>query len=628
LSKVRFTLLGRAIGAFVLVAAALAGAQSCGFPDHQFVSDEEFNARGKSGEHPVSGLDASAGGGDETGGRIAVGAGGTNGGNGGSNRGGVGGSVMVRPREGGVPMGDGGAADGAASGGTDGEDSGMPCPPGLSVCGGVCVDLQTDLAHCGDCAMACASGQVCASGKCGAPCSMSLTACTPPGGTEVCVDIKSDQGNCGGCNRPCTSPPPPAAQNVCQGGQCLVDCGSFTRCGTECYDTTKDDTHCGGCSTNCTLSGQVCSGGQCKTSCTSPFVSCNNTCVNLTSDNQNCGMCGKACTAPQGCVGGACKTLVENCLNGTDDDRDGLVDCADPDCGSGYTCASVPVGWQGPVVLWTGTVNTAPACPTSYPSQVFLAHNALSVPSYNCPSCTCTPMNAACGLITLSFDITSNCSAQAAWTGYVSPKATCQPEYETLKSAMWNPNSLPMGSVQLAQPLPASGSCTPSPVDATIPAPTWGADAQACGGASIAGAGCAIGQCLPKPSSPYGSSVCVFRSGVSSCPSSYPKPSGQNGQFYADFTDQRSCTQCSCGGVSCGQLGLSTSFDNTKNTCAAPSVNVPMDGSCVAIPASQVVQGTETEWMTWTNGSPSCGKGTSALVGAATPADPITVCCQ
>ena len=39
--------------------------------------------------------------------------------------------------------------------------------------------------------------------------------------------------------------------------------------------------------------------------------------------------------------------IVEDCLNAQDDDNDGLVDCADPDCESGFVCVRVPPpGWE------------------------------------------------------------------------------------------------------------------------------------------------------------------------------------------------------------------------------------------------------------------------------------------
>src|ERR1700678_3969885 len=48
-----------------------------------------------------------------------------------------------------------------------------------------------------------------------------------------------------------------------------------------------------------------------------------------------------------GCVKGA----IEDCTNGMDDNCDGLVDCADPECsgdGGAYSCTALPteMGWS------------------------------------------------------------------------------------------------------------------------------------------------------------------------------------------------------------------------------------------------------------------------------------------
>ena len=40
------------------------------------------------------------------------------------------------------------------------------CAPGLADCGGTCVDLGTDAAHCGRCGNACGAGQTCRNGRC------------------------------------------------------------------------------------------------------------------------------------------------------------------------------------------------------------------------------------------------------------------------------------------------------------------------------------------------------------------------------------------------------------------------------------------------------------------------------
>ena len=79
MSGVRFTLFRKGFTVVVLGAASAVTTQSCGFPDHQFISDQDFAARGKAGAH-VTGPDASTGtGGEEAGGGTAAGGYGTGG---------------------------------------------------------------------------------------------------------------------------------------------------------------------------------------------------------------------------------------------------------------------------------------------------------------------------------------------------------------------------------------------------------------------------------------------------------------------------------------------------------------------------------------------------------------------
>src|SRR5689334_14382694 len=97
---------------------------------------------------------------------------------------------------------DGGGMDGATpeAGAVDAgptPDGGMPplCPgAGETLCGTACVDVLTDPANCGMCAMACATGEVCSSGGCVGMCTMGLMDCM-----GACVDTSADPANCGGC---------------------------------------------------------------------------------------------------------------------------------------------------------------------------------------------------------------------------------------------------------------------------------------------------------------------------------------------------------------------------------------------------------------------------------------------
>src|SRR5512140_2559813 len=83
------------------------------------------------------------------------------------------------------------------------------CPPGRSLCGLSCVDLQGDLVNCGRCGNWCSSPyEMCSNGSC--VCSKG-TLC----GTDCIWDITADPMNCGGCGRVCTNP-----NSACINGTC------------------------------------------------------------------------------------------------------------------------------------------------------------------------------------------------------------------------------------------------------------------------------------------------------------------------------------------------------------------------------------------------------------------------
>lgn len=146
----------------------------------------------------------------------------------------------------------------------------LSCQQGLDACNGICVNLQSDIANCGKCKVACPMGNVCTNGTCQANCGMPLIACN-----SMCVDPRFDPGNCGKCN------------NVCPG---LANASAI-----------------------CLNSG--CSIGPCNQG----FLNCDgnnaNGCeVNLNTDAANCGKCGTACMNGATCVNGVCSGGI--CGNG------------------------------------------------------------------------------------------------------------------------------------------------------------------------------------------------------------------------------------------------------------------------------------------------------------------------
>jgi len=142
-------------------------------------------------------------------------------------------------------------------------------------------------------------------------------------------------GGGGGSSGPCV--PACASDQACVNGRCLPltcaasTCATGAVCvGTSCVAKACVDVAC---------DGGVCSAGQCVPTacglgrCTGGKACRNGTCVDVSCT-------GLSCPAAQGCVRGACTACLArevDCANGSDDDCDGLVDCADPDCAT-RTC--------------------------------------------------------------------------------------------------------------------------------------------------------------------------------------------------------------------------------------------------------------------------------------------------
>jgi hypothetical protein len=113
---------------------------------------------------------------------------------------------------------DAGAPDGGFDGGLSvdvglGFDAGTPdtvfCGADESVCSGLCVNTNTNRAHCGGCGQVCTAVQNCVAGTClGAATDDVFRVCQT--GTQLCdgecVDPLTRPDHCGGCGRVCASP--------------------------------------------------------------------------------------------------------------------------------------------------------------------------------------------------------------------------------------------------------------------------------------------------------------------------------------------------------------------------------------------------------------------------------------
>jgi len=233
-----------------------------------------------------------------------------------------------------------------------------------------------------------------------------------------------------------------------------------------------------------------------------------------------------------------CAPIETNCLDGLDNDCNGLTDCADPACTAGYEC--VP----SPATEWTGYSlyddGRATACPSTYGTQEDTYEGLIFSPA-QCAACVCTASGAACGTSAVACGPT--CGATLATLG-----ATCD-DFGVAVSLD------PSSSCSATVPTASAGTCASSGGAATSPPVSFSKLSRTCGETSGPGGGCSVGQaCVAKP--PSGThGVCVSQavSGATLCPSAYPHayivmPSATS------FDDTRGCTSCSCGsprGVSC-----------------------------------------------------------------------------
>jgi hypothetical protein len=162
-----------------------------------------------------------------------------------------------------------------------------------TLCGGTCVNLNSDVDHCNDCATPCPSAGAkgtrhCVSGQCTPTCNDGSALCD-----NQCPDYESDPNNCGTCRHSCGG-------GVCLSKLCCAQ-GQINANGL------------------CCAPGEINSNGKC---CPAGQTNCGGTCVNTAIDDQHCGGC-TACSSLQKCTASVCLA------------RDGQTCAAHSDCASG-----------------------------------------------------------------------------------------------------------------------------------------------------------------------------------------------------------------------------------------------------------------------------------------------------
>lgn len=155
----------------------------------------------------------------------------------------------------------------------DKDKGGTQCEAPQTLCGDVCVDTDTNDAHCGGCNTACSATETCEEGVC--------VEGTPAECTEATAEDDCDEGQI--CvDGVCTdeTPVPACTEDTdCDDGQTCVEgvctdetpgleCEEIeTECDVDgeavCVDTATDVAHCGACNSPCE-DGESCVEGACE----------------------------------------------------------------------------------------------------------------------------------------------------------------------------------------------------------------------------------------------------------------------------------------------------------------------------------------------------------------------------
>ena len=134
------------------------------------------------------------------------------------------------------------------TGGMTGTGGSGACGSGQMECNGACADIQTDSENCGTCGYVCDTGMACQGASC--VCATGYVSCS-----GQCVLSNSD--HCGASCAACQG------SDVCSNGQCSSSCGSgSTTCPDRTCSSNSDPGHCGSSCTVCGT-GATCTNGTC-----------------------------------------------------------------------------------------------------------------------------------------------------------------------------------------------------------------------------------------------------------------------------------------------------------------------------------------------------------------------------
>jgi hypothetical protein len=263
----------------------------------------------------------------------------------------------------------------------------------------------------------------------------------------------------------------------------------------------------------------------------------------------------------------ATSTGPERCENDLDDDGDGLVDCADPDCAPDYECVDTPPkDWEGP--LWIRDVAyDEPATPCRGGAAP-RGHPTGEPNPPSCTECKCSPVTGA----------TCDPPRLHCYYGGVGDCQSGTDDDLTQAAAAVACLSLPAQNavtsctVTSGALVSSQGACTRSGGE-LAPTPPVSGRVDACSSPARLG-GCAAGlACARRPAPDYAEhGVCILRSGdFPGCPPSFPD---ERYVVWEHMDDDRSCETCACNatGASCAGGDYTLYFCDDCASCYSESL--------------------------------------------------------
>jgi hypothetical protein len=288
---------------------------------------------------------------------------------------------------------------------------------------------------------------------------------------------------------------------------------------------------------------------------------------------------------------------TENCFDLTDDNENGMTDCADPLCATVATCAPVPDegGFEAGVF-----VEANEPCPDGFTDGETFVYRGLQA---SCTGCTCAPEATICRAQLWTYASAMDCNADATLTGGI-----MYPD-DITEVCTANPVSYGYGGAR-ARISVVEQTCSTS----GTPAPLWETTKKFCK-ASRHGAGCGPQQvCVPRMAPAL---QCAVASGTFDCAGYATAES----DWYTGPTDASACEACGC--------------TAEGGSCDAYEIEIGSDYTCVDTPPAILGDGEKSCTYSYsppakTGGAPTAPTSCTAeavVAAGVSPTGPTTVCC-